>query len=898
MTVTISVYNNEEYNNTNTEVDLVLDLYNNKKINIYDFNKFKKVDLNLLVSFIELISLKIYMNQKHHSFNKNFKLSYYNDLVSLLVNVVLTNIHGKKIFKQNIRYFLYILTIIEHGHNFLKQIKNILVFENEDLKKEILNLSSSKGGFTAFLFWIKFLKIDILHDNNDYIIINSINNSDDRLYKWTLEKIKENKSMLLHKNNIIKQMITNLLSSLIPTKHKLKKLKILSENCNLKPYLNVMLNNITWSNFSLVKKLFKYYYHKPITIDEISDILSNYYLVLPSTEDYKSIYNKLITEQEKFYFQLIMMLRIIDDFGPENDINKLYFNKNDLIKNSTTIFNIITKTINQSYNDDFTKIDTLDKLFNLETQGKKLLGTAIKILCKYDFFKHVFHKLYFENGLYNYLDNNLIFLISLSKFAPINNINGIKINKILHFLRVIVKKNTKSKIQSFQLKFFPVINELLNFKPSSKPILSKGSYNWQLSNQQFTNLPPRHLLPHEFNIYNNFLIREKVNGILINNLSTNIYPVYNDLINYCVKAEYIENINLYFVFDIDKPNTTIIERYNDIRSSHSYTNKTKLETVSSIDELFKLIKNERIIFNKFLEETKEHQIRWYPKVAFLVNNCREEFKKDIIQNIIVNCNTQFLKFINDDAEYKCDGLIISPINSNTTRDIKIKPKNMMTIDLLYDGSNWVDKEKNKYTSIITVLLKPKQRKIYRCYPIGNDKYQAKEIRFDKRYPNNFDIINVIQTIYKYDWSKLDYSKYEQSKSYYIKELKKQSEIFTEQIEKISPELNKTWLDLGSAKCLLFDVIKKYSPKKYVGLDNNINDLLHNINQIDDNECINLSICDLKENWFENSKWYNIRNMKFDYIIINLNIMNLFETRQFKKCLTLVSKHDTKIIFNR
>ena len=31
---------------------------------------------------------------------------------------------------------------------------------------------------------------------------------------------------------------------------------------------------------------------------------------------------------------------------------------------------------------------------------------------------------------------------------------------------------------------------------------------------------------------------------------------------------------------------------------------------------------------------------------------------------------------------------------------------MMTIDLLYDGSNWVDKEKNKYTSIITVLLKP------------------------------------------------------------------------------------------------------------------------------------------------------------------------------------------------
>ena len=646
MTYSISVY-------ANTESDILLDLYNNKKINTFDFNKFKTADLDFLISFIELTSLKIYTtNQKHQYFNKNFKLSYYSDLVCILVNIVLTNIHKKNIFQQNMKYFLYILTIITKGHIFLKQIKSILVFENEDLKKDILNLSSTDGSFNAFLFWINFLNINILKDDSNNIIVNSISNSDDRLYKWILEKIKVNKSMILYENNIIERMITNLLTSLIPTKHKLKKLKILSENCNLKPYFNVMLNNLTWSKFSIVKKIFKYYYCSPITIAEISDVLSNYYVDLPLTDDYKSIYNMLITEQEKFYFQLIMMLRIIDDFGPENDINKLYFNKNDLLKNSTIVFNIISKTINLTYNDEFTKINTLDKLFNHETHGKKLLGSAIKILCKYDFFRHVFRKLYFENGLYNYIDNNLIFLISLSKFAPINNINGIKINKILHYLRLIVKKKTKLKIQSFQLKFFPVIDELLNFKPSNKPVLSKGSYNWQLTKQQFTNLSSRHLLPHEFNIYNNFLIREKVDGILINNLSTNIYPVCNDLINYCVKAKYIENIYLYFVFDINKPNTTIIERYNNIRSSHPYTNKTKLETVSSIVELVKLIKNERIIFNKFLQETNKHQIRWYPKVAFLVNNCHEEFKKDIIQNIIVNCNTQI---INDKIDYKCCG---------------------------------------------------------------------------------------------------------------------------------------------------------------------------------------------------------------------------------------------------
>lgn len=891
---------NKQFNISN-EVSILLKLYKNNKINTYDFNKFKNIDLNILVSFVELVSLSIYTDKGYQEINKNFKLSYFNGLVSLLIDTVISYTYKEKIFQQNVRYFLYILTTIEHGHQHLKQIKNILIIEDDNLKKEILNLSSSKGGFPAFLFWIDFFNIDILKDEYNYIVINSIKNSDDRLYKWILEKIKENKSMLLHQNIIITQMITNLLSSLIPIKYQLKKLRILSENCNLNPYFNVMLSNVIWTKFSIVKKLFKYYYHKPITIIEISVILSNYYSDLPSIDDYKSIYNKLLTDQEKFYFQLIMMLQCMGDFGLENDIYKLSFNQNDLIKNSTIIFNILSKTITHSYNNDdddndLTKIDSLEKLFNYETLGKKTLGTAVKLLCKYNFFKYVFRNLYIDS--YCYVDNNIIFLISLSKFAPINNISGIKINKVLHFLRLIVKKNTKSKIQQFQLKFIPVIDELLNFKPSDKPILSKGSINWQINKQRFTNLQPRHLLPYEFNIYNNFLIREKVNGILVNNLSTNIYPVCNDLIHYCVKAEYVENLDLYFVFDIDKPNTTIIERYNDIRSSHPYTNKTNLEVVKTTNDLIKFIENERIIFNKFLKETSEHQIRWYPKVAFLVNNCLEEFKKDIIQNIIVNCETKLTKFINEEAEYKCDGLIISPISGNAMCDIKIKPKNMMTIDLLYDGSNWLDKEKNKYNSIITILFKPIPGKIYRCYPIDNGKYQAIDIRFDKKYSNNFDIINIIQTIYNYDWSKLDYSKYDNINPKYIKELKKQSNIFTEQIKRISPELNKTWLDLGCGKCMLIDIIKKYSPKKYVGLDNNIDDLLYSINLIDDNDWINLSICDLKENWFENSKWYNIKNMKFDYIIINKSIVDLYETIQFNKCLSQVSKHDTKILFNK
>jgi SAM-dependent methyltransferase len=408
------------------------------------------------------------------------------------------------------------------------------------------------------------------------------------------------------------------------------------------------------------------------------------------------------------------------------------------------------------------------------------------------------------------------------------------------------------------------------------------------------------LLPDEFNIYNSFLIREKADGILVNNLSTNIFPEWNELNFNRVKAEFIENNDLYFVFDIDISNTSIIERYNIIRSMHPWTNKTSLETINTLEELVELLQKERIIFNDFLDKTKEHNIRWYPKVSFLVNDCSNKLKEQIIQDIIINSDSPFSKFINNQGNYTCDGLIISPIDG--MREIKIKPKNMMSIDLLYDGKNWLDKENNKYTSFITSSNTPKKGNIYRCYPIGNDKYDVREIRFDKKTPNSFRIINYIKTIYKNDWVENMTSPYYQVSnvkldSIYIKELEKQTNIFSEQIKKLSPELNKSWLDLGCGKGKLINEIKKYSPKMYIGLDIDSVMLLENIQTMDENEHINLSPCDLRQNWFENSKWFNIKNMKFDYIVLNFSIMHLFDSEQFWKCLKEVTKSDTKILFN-
>ena len=878
--------------NINEEINKIIELYKSKQINNYDFNKLLNLNLFRYVLFLETISKIIYTTQGHQESDKNFKLSYFSNLVILLINNILLYKDKNKIFKENIKYFLYLLSIIKDGHLFLKNIKNIIFIEDENLKKDILSLSSLKGVFPVFLFWIDFLKIDIFKDEYEYIISLSIKNSDDRLYKWILEKIKENKPLLLQKDGFIDPMLSNLMSSPTDKKYKLKKIRILSEYCNLKPYFNKMLYYDTGYHFSIKKELFKYYYCKPLNINTILTIHSYHYKEKPTIDDYKYIYNKLITDQEKFYFQLVMMIYNDYNFGLEYDINKLTVDKKDLIKNYENILHMISISINYSLNNDNIVINTLEKLFNY-----KFCGSAIKILCNFDFFKYALH---FNNNNLYFIKEDMIFLICLGKFVSVKNSNGIKINFILHHLRLMCKRKRKSKIIGNQIKIFSLMDELRNFKPSNKPIMSKGSYNWQLNKQKFTNLPPRHLLPDEFNIYHSFLIREKADGILVNNLSTNIFPEWNELNFNRVKAEFIENNDLYFVFDIDIPNTSIIERYNIIRSMHPWTNKTSLEIINTLEELVELLQKERIIFNDFLDKTKEHNIRWYPKVSFLVNDCSNKLKEQIIQDIIINSDSPFSKFINNQGNYTCDGLIISPIDG--MREIKIKPKNMMTIDLLYDGKNWLDKENNKYTTFITSSNTLKKGNIYRCYPIGNDKYDAREIRFDKKTPNNFRIINYIKTIYKNDWVENINSPYYQVTnvkldSVYIKELEKQTNIFSEQIKKLSPELNKSWLDLGCGKGKLINEIKKYSPKMYIGLDIDSAMLLENIQTMDENEHINLSPCDLRQNWFENSKWFNIKNMKFDYIVLNFSIMHLFDSEQFWKCLKEVTKSDTKILFN-
>ena len=78
----------------------------------------------------------------------------------------------------------------------------------------------------------------------------------------------------------------------------------------------------------------------------------------------------------------------------------------------------------------------------------------------------------------------------------------------------------------------------------------------------------------------------------------------------------------------------------------------------------------------------------------------------------------------------------------------MKPKSLMTIDLLCKDNKWFDSDRNDWSNIIKQNNESFDRLIVRCYPLENGYYEPRDIRFDKKFPNNYKIIDFFcQPIY-------------------------------------------------------------------------------------------------------------------------------------------------------
>jgi SAM-dependent methyltransferase len=258
--------------------------------------------------------------------------------------------------------------------------------------------------------------------------------------------------------------------------------------------------------------------------------------------------------------------------------------------------------------------------------------------------------------------------------------------------------------------------------------------------------------------------------------------------------------------------------------------------------------------------------------------------------------------------YNCDGLILSPFTGE--REIKIKPRSKMTIDLLFENQRWMDRDNNDWSHLIISNINNTNGRIYRCYPIIenlNIKFKVESCRFDKKRPNNYYIIDNIINMINYDWTQdlnnpesFYYGTKKKIKSQILIDiLGKQNELLKNQIEKLTPLTNKNWLDLGCGKGKLVPMIKKYNPKNYLGLDIDIKQLVQAIKYHDRNQNVyNFSPCNLISDWNKtNNKWMDLKNNnKFDYIIANFSLMHFFSD-DFWTQLNSVTHSNTKFMFN-
>jgi hypothetical protein len=862
--------------------------------NIKDWNKLKDYELTEIFDCNnEEIVILINMFNGLIINNKNYyKFENYNYLFLLIINCILYLKNNRNYIYNFHTELLINISLLNKGQIYLEKIKSIINQQKDNINcLEILFEVCKKGTLPIYFFWKKIINSQniILLNISKLVMLSCINN-DMRILKYLINnEYDSNNALDIEKVN--SDFFDYIFDNRNTIKKQFKILKMINEKYPLGKYLNLMLE---YTNYSLpiIEKICKYYHNESneINYNQILQIF-NSHIILPKFSfveqeqeiDYNNlnilkINSILITQQEKIL--LLIIKNIFMNYITDEEL---------VLINTKTFENIIIN------NKDSIIISIINYLPNINDRINNQLICFI--------INKFIEKKYFNEFLMN-IENSTSYYNKIgiySRFFSSKIVNMIKINYVLHKLRCKARKIFKNRVNEINFKISPIIFEIKNFIPNkTKTILNKGSHLFQLSKQKFTTLPPRHLIPHELLYINNCLIKEKSDGINVTKLPINTYPI---TLNYMIKAEYIEEYDLYLVYDINIENMDIIERQNYLRTIHPFTKNLKnYEIINNIDELIKQIKLERINLEKFINQSNE-QIKWYPKTSFKIKKLSNQFISEIY-NFIEETN----KNINDTINFgiiKNDGLILTPLDGS--QELKIKPKSLMTIDLIFNNNIWLDSNNNSYDNILN-KQKYREGKIYRCYPIiKNNKvfFDPREIRFDKKRPNNNNICNIVKSIFDHNWllsikeNNIYYQKNDKVRDIKIVRILEQNKnIFLNYIKNINIDINKNWLDLGCGRCKLFDFIKDYNPKIYNGIDIDIKSLIKAYKKFNSEENFKIFNYDLNNNWNNQKlKLYDFdSNLKYDYIICNFSLMH-FCNDIFWNQLNKVSKLNTKFIFN-
>ena len=893
-------------NNTTTgmysTIDDLLNLEYSLNINLFEALKDNNVkDINIIKNKIgnkdvyDIVYHKFFLNSMHmdecfsnYTFKNKNRYKFFNSLFEhfpIKINKTLTDL-----------YYNMLLNVIkiDKGQYLLKKIQYKEIV-NELSEEKIKDLYFNSGVSSTLPV---FLLIDELFDNRSYldncfrsILSAACRNADIRILKYIVNNFHKYHDPSWNNINFIKVLINNLFSNHIPLKYVLRRIKIINSKINLSPYFHVIINYINDIDTLLI--LNKYYNDGYKLEGHNVNVLTELVQINPCSETVQKILSIFNSLDDSMVFMFNVFL-----------YNKTFYGIDIMKHINTNNISIISSYVNRITESIFDTGE--DELYNTFNEADlKVIFT----ICQPDITKFYNpHKMKYFMFMLPYID---YFPTITESWTKKFNKYAIKLNLLKFTIKIWLRKNHKvlkleNKIKKIRLK---EKNGETSIKNSSR--------------QEFTKLPPRHLIPYELDMITKtndgfYLIKEKADGCLVDFLSVDVVPVINEYSKNIIKAEFIEELDLYLIFDMKKDNMNIIERYDYIRKLHPTTSKClpilESKCIESFDDLVEAVREERKLFEEFLKLPYKNY-RVYPKAAWLVKSMKH-INQSVIENIIEEKDSNF---ICNEGPYQNDGLIITPLNGR--RELKIKPKSMHTIDLLYNGRNWIDREKNVWNHIIKNKETFSPNTIWRCYPIfeknenGYYLFEAREYRYDKTKPNNNKIVNIIYKLHLINWknegNKLDSEGY---KFFYhdntniiknnswsdIRNI--QNKHLEKILNKIEPNIKSMWLDLGCGSSKLLEFIKKYHFSEYVGLDFDINQLVKAVNRIDSNQYYlnnaRVMPANLSEDWNSHKLSWDIfdYDKKYDYIVANFSLAHFYNDSFWEK-LESVSKKDTYFIFN-
>ena len=551
-------------------IELAYKIKKEMKVSEPNFDKFKLLPGNE----IEILRTAC----RNTNFNRN-NIKLYNWIIKHTIELYKTN-KNNNIFNDYINLDLLknIIKLKKEGPKYLVKIKFILDdVINYNLLNDNLIVCAKRGNLNTF----KILESYKPLNNPNELLISSVNNCDDRLFKYLLDKIKLYEELVLEIIRCIKKINED-------DKYKLKKIKILSEYTNLSNIFDDMLIILSNDHIKICSKLFDYYYNKPLDTDIIKMIIYNCHSI--------DVYNKFLI-QDKIYFEIYYPISFANTFS---------------IANPKLFENLLLKL----------GIEEINFIIAKKKSNHDMLNMIIKVLVNNNLVMNVMEIAIKKNS------NSIFKLLFCTRFYVKKELGlvGIKINFILHRLRLWAKRYKKNKQINHNANMLSVLNELKTYEQNKNiPVLKYGSIKYQLSLESFNNT--KYIKSDKLN---NCLIRQEFKGVLVNSLPIDPYPNCDEINKYNIKAEYIEDKDLYLVYDIDVPDTTIIERYEYLRALHPYTCNAKLEIINNYNEFINIISNEENNISHFINSNDE-LIKWYPKVACYVYN--ELYIKD---NIIIS----------------------------------------------------------------------------------------------------------------------------------------------------------------------------------------------------------------------------------------------------------------------